>query len=283
MTRPGRIDPEFAAGMPAGAFRPAFRTSLWHGIPRYVDVLFALSEREVKSRFAGDRLGYLWAFITPVVWIGILALSFHLIGRAVPIHTDVVTFLMTGMLPYIMLRSTISAVLRGNAAGRMIVVFGALKHTDVLLASALLEFCNALVLYALFCSVNYLLFGHFEMFHLPLALFGYSLAWGLGAAFGRLAAAAVRINDAFGRAVPVLLRPLFLLSGVFYTANELPERLAGVLAWNPLFHAIEIMRDGVFLSYTSRIANPMVPILSIVGLYLLSHLLERSARGSHGG
>ena len=251
-------------------------------LSRYIDVIFVLSQREVRSRFSSSRLGYLWAFITPIGWIGLLAVTFGVIGRPAPIHSDIVTFLMTGMLPYIMFRTTITSMMRTAASGRHLVLFGAVRHSDLLLTTAMLEYGNGLVIYMFFLLANFLVMGEFVMHNLVLVLCGYSFAWALGASFGRMAAMLGRVSDGAGKAVPLLLRPLFLLSGVFYTANELPTNVIAWMAYNPLFHAIEMIRDGVFFAYTSRLTDPFIPILYIVGFSLVSFVLEMSIKKGRG-
>ncbi len=244
---------------------------------RFFDVISALMIRDIKSRFAGHGIGYAWAFITPILWIAVIAGFFSLIGRNPTIYTDIVSFLLAGLLPYVVFRQTITAMLRASTANRYMVFFGTVKFTDIYLSTALLEYLTGIIVYACLFTGNWLLFSHAEMHDLLMAITGFGLAWLLGVSFGRLAAVLARTNNLVMRSVPIILRPMFWISGIFYTANELPGYVIDFLWFNPLFHAIEIVRSGVFVGYESRVADFMVPVVYILVFYILSDVLSRRA------
>ncbi|HEY1145218.1 MAG TPA: ABC transporter permease, partial [Allosphingosinicella sp.] len=93
---------------------------------------------------------------------------------------------------------------------------------------------------------------------------GFLLASGVGGAFGYALASLGGSGSSLTRASAIILRPMFYLSAVFYTANELPLDWQEWLAWNPVLHAIEVMRSGIFLDYESEIANGWVPVVFIL-------------------
>lgn len=244
---------------------------------RFLDVITALMIRDIKSRFAGHGIGYAWAFITPIAWIAVIAGFFSLIGRNPPVYTDMVSFLLAGLLPYVVFRLTVTAMLRAAMANRFMVFFGAVKFSDIYLATAILEYFNGIIVYAFIFAGNWLLFSRAEMDDLSVAITGFGLAWMLGVSFGRMAAMLARTSNLVTRSVPIILRPLFWISGIFYTANEPPGYIVDFLWFNPLFHAIEIVRTGVFAGYESRMADFMVPVVYILVFYILSDILSRYA------
>ena len=72
----------------------------------------------------------------------------------------------------------------------------------------------------------------------------------------------------------VLTRPLFLMSGMFYTFQSLPMAVRDVLWWNPLIHVVGLMRAGFYGSYEAEYASPLYVLgvagsLFVVGAYLL--------------
>ena len=242
--------------------------SAWTG------TIHALVVRDIRSRFSGDPLGYGWAFVTPLVWITSIAIVFSFIGRTVPIYTDVVSFLIAGMLPYTVFRMTITSTMRSLKVNRYMLYFAKISKIDILIASALVELVNALAVYIVLVIANLLLFSNFELANPALAITGFTLAWGLGVSFGHLAASFTEISDATLRIVPIVLRPMFWISGIFYVANELPDYIMQVLQYNPLLQAIEIMRDGVFLNYTSRYADILIPVLFIFGMNVVAIIVK---------
>lgn len=79
--------------------------------------------------------------------------------------------------------------------------------------------------------------------------------FGLG--FGALARV---LNDALPDAaqfVPVTLRPLCFISGIFFSVEVIPAEYRGWLLWNPVLHALEPIRGGYFRAIGSQYGDPL--------------------------
>src|SRR5690606_3667577 len=76
------------------------------GFVGQVEVLHALILREMKTRFGEHQLGYLWALIEPVLWVGTFLGMFYVVGRTAPNGMDTPAFIYTGLLPFIFFRET---------------------------------------------------------------------------------------------------------------------------------------------------------------------------------
>lgn len=240
----------------------------------------ALVVRDVASRFGGDVLGYLWTYVLPLASIGFIYVAFAFLGRTLPFHTDSLSFILSGMLPYLLCRFTISAIVRARTAAAKLYILPSVTRNRAFIATAIVEFYNGLILYALLFTFNWLLFGNGELSDPLLALTGFATAWGLGGAFGYMMVSLSRFGELFIRAVPVILRPLFFVSGVFYTANELPAAILDMLRFNPLLHAIELIRSGLFLSYASRTASLLYPLGCIAAMLVVGWLVQRPLEGT---
>lgn len=235
----------------------------------------ALMRREKQTRFSGGALGYAWAYLTPVTWIVFVVIVFRLLDRFPPIAVGSAIFVATGILPYILFRQTISSVMQALPAHRYMIYVRPTSPSEILLASALLEALNMLLISTLiFGAIIAFLDAPFPADILRVIL-GLFLAWILAATFGRFCAVVSRMSDTFRRAVPIILRPMFWISGIFYTATELPARSLELLWYSPLFHAIEILREGFFLNYESPISDPMLPIGVALFFYIASVAAER--------
>jgi capsular polysaccharide transport system permease protein len=122
--------------------------------------------------------------------------------------------------------------------------------------------------FAVVATFNLLVFGNGELDNVPQFVAGVTLAWGLGASYGYLFSSLGRYRPNFQRFGVALLRPTFFLSGVFFTANELPDDILKIFGWNPLLHAIEVARDGMLFHYQSRVASPAYVVVWIIVLTL---------------
>ncbi|RLJ59543.1 capsular polysaccharide transport system permease protein [Litoreibacter meonggei] len=234
-------------------------------------------ERERKTRFSGGKLGYLWAYITPVVWIALIVALFWVLQRTPPIHVRAEIFIATGILPYLIFRQTVTSLSRTLAASRYMRYLRPVSNNDIMLATMLLEVLHMLTSAALIFGGVTLLFGDPPPESVQGVVFSLALAWGIGCGVGRFVAAAGLLSDAFSRAVPLILRPLFWLSGIFYTATDLSKEVQDILWYSPFLHITELVRESYFLGYTSPIASVWYPIAVAAGFFLASVPLEMFA------
>jgi ABC-type polysaccharide/polyol phosphate export permease len=236
-------------------------------LQRHMQVVMGLAARDIKTRYSTDFMGGGWALLAPAAWIGLLVIAFDVLGRTLPIHTDPISFILSGVIPYLVFRSSISAIARTRGHYRTLMVLAPVTRAHVGTALSLIELINALVLYGLVMGLNWAATGHFELHSVGQNLAALGLAWLFGFSLGSVFEELSRVHVVFGRLTPVLLRPFFMISGVFFTANEVPLNMLGYIDWNPLLHAIELMRESMFASYRSHVMD--VPYLLEVNMALL--------------
>jgi capsular polysaccharide transport system permease protein len=58
----------------------------------------------------------------------------------------------------------------------------------------------------------------------------------------------------------------------------IPSNIRRMLLWNPVFHCIEIIRDGFFVGYRGEFASPQYVMAWILGLTFIGLTLERAVR-----
>jgi ABC-type polysaccharide/polyol phosphate export permease len=256
---------------------------LYDGWWNWLNTLNALMLREVRCRFAGDPIGYAWAFIVPLLWIGTLMAFFTLLGRAPAIQVDTPAFIATGVVPYVLFRYTVTSMARVVSTHRHLTHFGHVRIADMLVTGALLELLNAVIVFASVWLIIALVFNPFPI-HDPLgAINGILLTSLVAGSFGRLATILGLISETAKRVIPVLLRPMFWISGVFFTATELPPALLKYLWWNPLLHTVEMIRGGVFLDYRSGFADIRVPLFASAGFLIASYIVQDAAGRARDG
>jgi capsular polysaccharide transport system permease protein len=242
------------------------------------EIVNTLVVKDIKSRFYGDRLAYIWNLINPLAWIGALIVFFSILGKQVPIFTDIISFLVPGMLAYILFRNTINSIMRTRKTSQSIIHFPSITFITLVIAAGLIELINSMLVFLLIIFLNYMLFEKFECNDILVMIFGYLCAWGTGLVVGSLSAELSNLYPIFEKMLPLILRPMFWISGVFYTANELPEWLSELGAMNPLFQAIEIIRDGTFFSYHSRMALYYQPILFMIIMIAITALIQANQK-----
>lgn len=230
----------------------------------HIDIVVALAARELRGRFSQNSLGYAWSFATPLVWIAATYLSFSLFGRTSPVFTDAITFIISGLIPYAAFRYTVTAISRVNNSMRGLLIFPSVTYEHGVVTVAILEFINAFFIFGVVAAANFMAFGNGELANPLQFVEGVALAWGLGASYAYLFSVLARSNPTIQQVGMIILRPTFFISGVFFTANELPDRILDIVGWNPLLHAIETARDGMLFHYDSRVASPLYALAWIV-------------------
>jgi capsular polysaccharide transport system permease protein len=245
---------------------------------RHQRVITALAAREVRTRYGNGWLGFGWTLLTPAAWIGLLVLTFDFMGRSLPIHTDSISFILSGVIPYLVFRSSVSAINRTRGMYRVLSPLSIITRSHVSVALAALELMTALLLYTLVAGLNRVLTGHLEVASSAVILGALFMAWLFGFSLGSVFDELSVLHPAFSRLVPVLLRPFFLISGVIFSANEVPLKFLPWIDWNPLLHSIEWLREGMFASYGSQALD--VSYLGLANLVLLcaAFLMRRLGR-----
>lgn len=243
----------------------------------------AIMSRELRSRYTGDRLGYLWTYIVPLTWIAVIYVIFQILGRRSPIDTDIGSFIFSGVLPYLSARFTINALIRARTAYRHIMTLPTVSPSLIYASVFLLELFNSFLIFIILLLANFAAFGNLEMNQPTVVIWGFFLAIATGGAFGYLMVSLSQHSAAYVRATPIILRPLFYISGVFYTANEIPPSMIGWIIWNPLLHAIEILRSGQFIAYQSSSAQVWIPMLFILVVIALGFFFGRKIQHSDDG
>jgi capsular polysaccharide transport system permease protein len=77
----------------------------------------------------------------------------------------------------------------------------------------------------------------------------------------------------------ILNRPLFMVSGVFFLVDQMPQPMRGWLMLNPLTHALAEVRAGIYATYDAPFVQPVYPYaVGLVALFFGLLLLSRHHR-----
>lgn len=242
-------------------------------------VIRALILRETMTRYGQHKLGFLWAFLEPILMVGILSLIFQLMGRSSQNGMDVVAFVITGFVPFVIFRNTMGQTQSAISQNTSLIGFPQVTTFDVMISRALLE------LAVLLCVLVIMLWGTGLIgldvrCEKPLELLGVCLllcicGLGLGFVFASLTPLLPSIRQITGQ---LLGRPLFFSSGLFFTTDSLPDRAREVLMYNPLLHLIEKGRSAYFHEYESQYASWSYAVCWALGLLAFGLIFHQALR-----
>jgi capsular polysaccharide transport system permease protein len=230
-------------------------TSFLQSLVIHITVVGALVRREILTRYGRSRLGYLWAVFQPVMMVGIMYLVFTVASRRLPEGVYPIGFLLTGFVPFRFFAETRERVANSIKGNLPLLYFRQVTLFSVIVARTLLEFLTNLVVFVFLTSIAYLL-GEKMNIRDPLEiLWGIVLMTLIGVEFGLLVAVLSKIAPAIENMSASISRVLFLISGLWFYANELPNHIRSLLLLNPIFNILEIIREGYFASYTAQYAS----------------------------
>lgn len=248
------------------------------GLVSQLDVLNALVLRETRTRFGSQQLGYLWAFIEPILWITSFSFMFAVVGREPPLDMSMVGFVATGLIPFQIFREATGRAMTAVDANKSLLFYPQVRPLDLVLARTWLEAATMITVLTVLLSFDAIVLGMAPPADPLRMLLGLSLAAGLGSGLGLCLGSIAVYTPTIERLVSPILRPLFWVSGIFFTANGLPGQVREIMLYNPVLHIIELMRDGLSAHYAAIYARPAYVFAWVLCTWALGLTLERVAR-----
>lgn len=213
-------------------------------------VVNALMLRETKTRYGQHKIGFLWALLEPLIMVAIFVGIFSAIRSDNPSGMPLVQFMLTGIVPFTLFRDTMNQMQGGINQNRQLFAFPQVTTFDVIIARGLLEVL--------------LLSGVFLLLLVGVHLAGWSISverpLEVLAACALLAVLGLGVGFIFASLNPIwpsmrqisaafLGRPLFLSSGLFFTADSVPTVAREYLLYNPIMHILELLRGAFFVEF----------------------------------
>lgn len=208
---------------------------------RYRELLYVLTERDIKVRYKQTALGFLWAILQPAMMMIVFSIFFGQLAKMPSDGLPYPIFVYAGLLPWTMFATAV-----GNSSGSLVsssgligkVYFPRLVVPISAAGSALVDFLIATMLllsmmvwFGVGWSLNLLL--------APLLVAGVVfIALGVGIA---LSALTVSYRD-FRYVVPFLMQFWMFATPVVYPASLVPEGWRWMMFLNPMAGFIEGFR-----------------------------------------
>jgi ABC-2 type transport system permease protein len=226
------------------ALRESTRSRLG-GLWQARGVFRLLVTRDLKVRYAGSALGWVWSVLDPLLMAAVYWFVFTSIFDRTVGEEPYIVFLLAGLLPWTWFNNSVIDTARALRMDEKLV-----RSTSVrreiwvlrLVASKGIEFLCSLPVIAVFAA----LYGaglHWQVILAPLA---FLLQAVLLAGIGLLLAPLVVLVRDLERVVRIGLRFWFYVTPVIYGAVDIPDAYAGLFALNPLTGILSLYRAAFF-------------------------------------
>jgi len=235
-------------------------------------VISALMLRDAQTRYGQHKLGFVWLFLEPVLMVLLFIVWKVFIKDAGSAGMHDAYFMTSGIVPFLLFRQLMQTMSGAISGSRSLLAFPQVTTFDVLVSTMLLEIASSLFVFGSLTAAIAIIDVPPSIENPLLVLYGTLLlamtGAGAGMIFGSLSPLYPSIRTITN---PLLGRPLFFTSGVFFTAEQIPPDIRQYLLWNPLLHMVEIVRSAFFIEFESRFidwhyATLFAGILFLVGL-----------------
>jgi capsular polysaccharide transport system permease protein len=245
---------------------------------QHLRVVLALMIRDMSSTYGKSVGGYFWSIAQPLGGIVLLAIAFSLALRTPPLGSSFMLFYATGIIPFTMYSAVAGGVAGAVSSNRGLLTYPVVSVIDAVLAKLLLTILTfSMIATILFAGIIWFFELHVNLALGPIAR-GLGMAALLGLGVGSMNCVLFGFFPTWKNIWGVLTRPLFILSGIFYTFESAPPQFQAVLWWNPLVHVIAMVREGVYGIYHPQfISYPYALGLALGGFVIGGYLLRRHA------
>ncbi len=235
----------------------------------WADVVFAIFLREIKSTF-NDKFGLSWALISPMIMIIAMVLIRNPFDGGNTHSMPTVFFVVYGVVFVRFFLSTLGSTSNGIKKNKPLYAFRQVQPISSLMAISGFALLNKFALLLLLALLAYLSQLEPSIAN-PLALISIIFkVWILALSLGSLFSLAACFIPEVNKVKSILTRPLFFISGIFFSLQDIPREFWVYLDWNPLLHAVELARYYAYPAYGKVGVSEFYLNITTLGLLTLA-------------
>ncbi|MCV6825650.1 MULTISPECIES: ABC transporter permease [Halocynthiibacter] len=243
---------------------------------KFCRTVFALILREMATTYGRSPGGYVWAFLEPLAGITLLSLVFSIAFNAPPLGSSFPLFYASGFLPFLYYTEVSQKLAAALRFSRPLLFYPTVTFWDAICARLILTvLTNAVVMIVIFYALISLETGSPNLRPIHL-LNAFLMTTALGFGVGVMNCFLIMASPLWERLWGIANKPLFIISGVLFLIDDVPDKYADLLAFNPIVHIVGEARKGIYSNYTGNYVNSIfVYGLSMTLLALGIMLLRR--------
>lgn len=241
----------------------AARPSLWRAVA-------ALMLREMSTTHGRVPGGYLWAVAEPLAGIALLSAIFAIGFHAPALGTSFPLFYATGLLPFLAFSDITGKLAQALNFSRPLFAYPAVSVADALLARFLLAVLTQIAVASLLLGGILFLSETRATPDMAILAQAAGLLAVLAGGIGTMNCLLIGLVPLWQRIWSIAMRPMFLISGVFFTFENVPLPWRDILWWNPLIHVVGLVRRGLYPGYDAAYVSPTYLLALGLGVALLA-------------
>ena len=220
------------------------------GLRIQTNVLRALIYREFIGRASLVKFGYLGILIEPLGVMAIFLVIFTLIRtRGANEELGVLLFLITGIVIYTLFNAIAIRSMNSMDANSSLFFYRQVQPIDTVYSRTIVEVVIYSVVFIILVTIAFLIRESFIMSDFALLIVSFISISIFSMGVGIFLMIATFRYEWVKSVVQFLLRPLWFISGVFFSLNDIPQNIRPYLSWNPILQSIELTRHSFSKSY----------------------------------
>jgi capsular polysaccharide transport system permease protein len=266
----------------AAPMRRAPQRAMLRTLKETAHILTAVMIIDMKTRFGGSILSYLFAIAWPLSHLTFIMIGILMSTKLAPMGDDPAVFAGSGLLPYILCLYPARMMTLAVLQNKFLLNLQIIKPIHLIVGRAMVEVLSALAVCIIFYSVLLLLGVRFMPLDGPSALGAILASIYLGIGLGTFNAL---LAGLFGHYVVVAF--VVLMVGAYMTASvivpfaAMSETFRTIAVWNPIFHSVQWFRSTYYLSVENDVFSVNY-ILMVASTALAIGLAgERFMRGKY--
>lgn len=232
----------------------------------YREMIFMLVRRDLRGRYKGSALGFLWTFLNPLLQLGVYTIVFSVIMRS-----DIekyYLFLFVALIPWLFMATSVqggATCVIGQQALVTKIYFPRqvlpIAHVTTCFVNMLLCFVVVLVVVAFSVGVNLAVLP----FLIPTMVIEYVLALGLALLVSGIT---VYVRD-MEHILGIVVMAWQFLSPVMYPKDWVPEKLRGIFMLNPMTSILDAYRNVLYYKCAPDMSTMLLALVLGVTFLLL--------------
>ncbi|RYY78797.1 MAG: ABC transporter permease [Moraxellaceae bacterium] len=212
----------------------------------------ALFLRELQTRFGHYRLGYLWAILEPGLIIAFKLILFNTIRERMAPGIEFSVFLIVGVCLFYMVMRSMTKNLGVVASNRGLFIYRSVKPIDAIIARTFLEFCLYFFCFIVFSLLLIWSGYHLNFSHIPFFFLIWVVMFFLALGLAMIMAVIGDLSPEISKFISGSMIVFYLMSGLLFSINSIPEKFLPYILWNPVVHGLEYARWAVSPTYSTQ-------------------------------
>jgi capsular polysaccharide transport system permease protein len=245
---------------------------------RHRRIIWALSLREIATRYGRENLGFLWVIGEPLLFCASVSVMWSVIKPTYEHGIRIVPFVVTGYMPILLVRHCLQHGMYAIRVNAPLLYHRQISVLHLFFARWLVEVVGVSLAFIVIV-VMLLPLGLIDPPKiLPLVYIGWFLLALMSLGLAMLFGALFELFEPIERFVSVITYLMVPLSGTFYMVDWIPPQYRGYVELIPFLNTVEMIRGGFFGSAVRTYYDIPYSIAWTAGFIVLGLLLTTFIR-----